>query len=125
MSRKKKVRPASRTPTNNEEKRRQFSRRAILAALGLGAASLPTLRASEPAPTPTPDADREFENYWKDVKSYIAERDKTKDPKEKEKLELSIQFLRREVMKTIDRSHFAPGCLAATPTPGPGGAKPK
>ena len=101
-------------------RKKPMTRRAILASLGIGMA-MPALRASglEDKKKPKRDPDQAFEEYWEKVRVLIEARDKETDPRKKEILELKVEFLRKDVMATVNRSSYS-GCIPlGTPTPLP------
>lgn len=107
---KKKRASRHRAASSKKDTRREFTRRALLAGLGLGAALPAIAGASEGG-----NNDAIFDAYWESVKDEIAQRDAQTVPKEKEILELRIQYKRNAVMLKIDRSSGRV-CIQATPT---------
>jgi hypothetical protein len=91
---KKKGSSIKKAATDAGEKRREVSRRALLAGMGLGAALPARLRGDEKQ-----DFWAEFNKYWDEVKDDIAARDAEKKPKDKEILNLRIHYRRTEFLK--------------------------
>jgi len=104
------------------------TRRAILASLGIGMA-LPALRASgqtaKSVPSRTQDQyDEAFDEYWDKVEDLIKKRDKEKNLKKREILDLKIEFLRQEVMASVNKSNYS-SCKYPTPPPPTPASPPK
>ena len=109
---KKRKRPSTNRPGPGV-KRQEMSRRTLLAALGVSAALPATLRAADPK-----NPDEVFDAYWEEARTDIAARDAATG-KERERLEVRIEFRRQAVMKTLDRSSYVYNatCPKVTPVP--------
>jgi len=99
---KKKGSSTKKAASDASEKRRELSRRALLAGLGAGAALPATLRGSGEN-----DFYAEFNKYWGEgIQDDLNALAKEKDPKEKEVLNLRIHYRRTEFLqgKKLPRS---------------------
>jgi hypothetical protein len=103
-----------------EAEKRELTRRAVLAGLGIGAA-LPAMSGFAQTAQGSENyeaAKKKFDEYWKVVEPILKSRDHAMGA-EREKYDLHVHGLRDEFLKSTNKSGFPMQCSFGTPTPLP------